>query len=94
MKVKILFFGLFCAIVLVASCKKKNEMDEQTRLFRPVIAGQLSTVNNGIVASWQNIRGAASYTVQVSRDTFRTIDASINVINTNVVPKNRILTFI
>jgi len=88
MKFKNLFLASFCAIIFFASCKKKNEMDEQTRLFRPVIAGQLSTVNNAIVASWQNIRGAASYTVQVSRDTFRTIDASINVTDTNTIQIN------
>ena len=63
---------------------------EEVRLFRPVIAGQLNADSNTIVAAWQRIAGAQSYVLQVSRDTFRTVDITMNV-DTNVVAIKKLL---
>lgn len=65
-------------VFLIASCKKDDEL-EKVRLFRPVISGDLISEGNWIQAGWQSIKGAASYTVQLSKDTFKTIDKTIEV---------------
>lgn len=69
---------LVAAVVLNFSCKKDDEL-EMVRLFRPVLAGDLVSDGNWIKAGWQSIKGAASYTVQLSRDTFKTIDRTVDV---------------
>ncbi len=61
--------------ILVVACRK-TEIAEPGRLFRPVIAGQLSSDLNNIFVAWQNIKGSTSFTLQLSRDSFRTIDVS------------------
>ena len=77
-------------IVCFAVACKKTEQFAPSRLFRPVISGQLVADSNTIVAAWQKIAGAKSYILQVSRDTFRTIDVTMNV-DTNVVEIKRLL---
>ena len=77
-------FSLMAAAMLWGACKKTDNL-QQVRLFRPVIAGELVADSNAILVSWQAIKAAASYTVQLSRDTFRTIDVSMNVVDTNKV---------
>jgi hypothetical protein len=72
-----------CCFVLILGACHKNEDLEQVRLFRPVIKDALESQGNWIKASWQPISGAVSYTVQVSRDTFRTILATATL-DTNV----------
>jgi len=78
MKCRQLYLAPLAALLLFAACKKTDSL-EPVRLFRPVIAGQLTADSNAIFAGWQKIRGATSYTVQLSRDTFRTIDRSVEV---------------
>jgi hypothetical protein len=74
----------FCAILAaVAIGCKKTELTEPTRLFRPVIEGQLSVDSNTVVAGWLKISGAKSYRFQISRDTFRTIDKTL-ALDTNI----------
>jgi hypothetical protein len=68
-----------------ASCKKDDL--GPSRLFRPVRAGDLTADSNSIMASWQKIGGATSYVVEVSRDTFRTIDLSLSVDSNEAVVK-------
>jgi hypothetical protein len=79
----VISFGLFI------SCKKKEVM-EPTRLFRPVIAGELAVDSNTIVASWQKIAGATAYEFQLSRDTFLTVDLSLPL-DTNVAVVKKLL---
>ena len=87
MKFQHILFVLLVSASLTAC--EKNETPEPVRLFRPP-SGQLSTLNNTIVVNWQDIKGAASYILQVSRDTFRTIDYSFNLdTNAFVVPNLR-----
>ncbi|MGV3765233.1 MAG: DUF5123 domain-containing protein [Chitinophagaceae bacterium] len=75
-KYRIALVMFVAAVVLNFSCKKDDEL-EQVRLFRPVLAGDLVSDGNWIKAGWQSIKGATSYTVQLSRDTFKTIDRTI-----------------
>ena len=75
------------ALVAVLSCKKTSE-PEPTRLFRPVLSGQLMADSNTISAAWQLIKGAKSYQFELSRDTFRTIDLHLNLDTNVAVIKN------
>lgn len=81
---KKLFFVLVAVTMIVAACHKNDDLGEAPRLFRPVIKDQLESNGNWIKASWQPIKGAVSYTAQVSADTFRTVVSTI-VTDTNVV---------
>jgi hypothetical protein len=88
MKIQNIFPILLASVLLVTACEK-NETSEPVRLFRPP-SGALSTLNNSIVVAWQDIKGATSYILQVSRDTFKTIDYSFTVdTNAYVVPNLR-----
>lgn len=80
---KLLFISLAATLVFVA-CKKLDDPGEAPRLFRPVIKDALESNGNWIRASWQAVAGAASYTAQLSRDSFKTIAASV-VVDTNTV---------
>lgn len=68
-----------CIVVMALAGCKKDETFEQVRLFRPVVKDALESNGNWIRASWQPIKDAKSYTVQLSRDTFRTILKSVNL---------------
>lgn len=68
------------------SCKKEFTA-EQVRLFRPVLKTDLLSEGNWIQANWQAIKGASGYLLQLSRDTFKTIDQSIST-DTNFVRIN------
>lgn len=66
-----LIFAGFCTGVFLAGCKK-DKGDEQVRLFRPTAKGALVSEGNWIEANWQAIKDAASYTVAISTDSFKT----------------------
>ncbi|MDF2189557.1 DUF4957 domain-containing protein [Paraflavitalea sp. CAU 1676] len=68
----------FCAGVFLAACKK-DEVEEQVRLFRPVLKGDLESGGNWIEVNWQSIKGAKTYTIQISKDTFKTVFQSAQV---------------
>ncbi|WP_169472407.1 DUF5123 domain-containing protein [Pedobacter hiemivivus] len=67
------------------SCKKSEDLGKVPRLFRPVIKGALLAPSNYIEGSWQKMSEAKGYIAQISRDTFRTIDKSVNLDSNNVV---------
>ena len=71
----ILFLGVIT--VIFYSCKKENGQTEQTRLFRPVLNLPLSVQGNAIIVNMGSLKDAVSYSIEVSRDTFRTIDYKI-----------------
>lgn len=71
--------GALALMTSIASCKKETDLGEAPRLFRPTVKGNLISTGNYIEASWQTIKGAASYTLQISRDTFKTIDRTLEV---------------
>src|SRR5688572_13866593 len=78
MKQKELVLIICTILVVVAGCKKDNA-DIPSRLFRPAAGAALVADSNAILVSWLEIKGVESYTLQVSHDTFKTIDKSINV---------------
>ena len=78
--------GLFMVLVgccLLVGCKE-DEVFTQTRLFSPVLNKDLSSELNTIIVNMGKIKQVDSYTLEVSRDTFRTMDYTITV-DTNYV---------
>lgn len=77
--------------VLFTSCKKDDDHYEQTRLFRPVLNGEGLTVENNVITiNMGKLREAASYTIEVSRDSFKVVDYTVTV-DTNYVVLNEAL---
>lgn len=78
-----------CLIVTMfnACDKDDNETYEKTRLFRPVLNEPLFTEGNTIIVNMGKLKGAVGYTLEVSRDTFNTIEYTI-VTDTNYVEIN------
>lgn len=72
------------ALGFMFACKPEEEITAATRLFRPVLNKELSAKNNTIIVNMANIKAAVGYTVEVSRDTFKTVDYKIEV-DTNYV---------
>lgn len=80
-----ILFALLTLAVL-AGCEKDDEQFfERTRLFRPVLNEPLMAEGNTIIVNMGNIREAVSYTMEVSRDTFQTIDYTIDVDTSYVI---------
>lgn len=73
-----IIYILALTVFIYTSCKKDDDLT-MPRLFRPVSTGVLTADSNTIEASWQPIAGATGYQVEVSRDTFRTIDMTMLV---------------
>ncbi|WP_232826531.1 DUF4957 domain-containing protein [Lewinella sp. IMCC34183] len=69
---KVLFLLLGGALVFLAGCEKE-EIYEETRLFRPVLNEPLEAELNTIIVNMGNIRRANSYTIEVSRDSFASV---------------------
>lgn len=86
---KKIFFLLLITTGLINACKKATDL-EMPRLFRPQLSGSLTADSNTIVAAWQNVSGATAYQLQLSRDTFRTVDLSITL-DTNVAVVKQLL---
>ncbi len=81
---KNILLGFLFTILVFLACEKEEEFGI-TRLFRPVTnQDDIISGGNWILISWQSIKGAVSYTVEISRDTFKTIDVSVDV-DTNYV---------
>jgi len=81
---KKLIYILTVLLIVMAACKKNDDLGEAPRLFRPVLKEDLVSEGNWIKASWQAVKGANSYTAEISTDTFKTITASL-VVDTNYV---------
>jgi len=86
---KNLLFIILMATVVFGACKKATEM-ELPRLFRPQAEQALVADSNTIVASWLKVNGAIAYEVQLSRDTFRTVDLALRI-DTNVAVMKKLL---
>ena len=67
------------------ACKEDEMIYEQTRLFRPVLNEELFSEANTIIVNMGNLREAVSYTLEVSRDTFKTVDYLIEADTAYVV---------
>ncbi|MEO6521702.1 MAG: DUF5123 domain-containing protein [Mucilaginibacter sp.] len=85
------FILTICAamMLLAAACKKSDSLSGvPDRLFRPVLRSSLLAPDNSVTAEWQKIDGAAHYTVQLSRDTFKHIDATLTIDSSRFVFAN------
>ncbi len=65
---------LLLGIVAFSACKEDEEMFERTRLFRPVLNEALFSEANTIIVNMGDLKEAVSYTLEVSRDTFKTVE--------------------
>lgn len=81
---------LLMAVVAVSACKEEEEMFEETRLFRPVLNEDLFSEGNTIIVNQGNMKSAVSYTLEVSRDTFQTVEYVIET-DTSYVEINKAL---
>ncbi|UCS92868.1 DUF5123 domain-containing protein [Echinicola marina] len=79
----ILMFSV--AMLAFSSCEEDDEMFERTRLFRPVLTEDLFSEANTIIVNMGKMKEAISYTLEVSRDTFKTTDYVIETDTSYVV---------
>lgn len=87
-----IYLLILCSfLVLVFSCKEEDEVFPETRLFRPVLSEDLSAQGNAIVVNMGKLKKAVSYTLEVSRDTFKTIDYTIQSDTSYVVIDDALL---
>lgn len=82
-------FLVLLGVILFNACDKDDDLGfEKTRLFRPVLNEDLYSIGNAIVVDMAKLKAANSYTLEVSRDTFRNVEYTI-VVDTNFVEINR-----
>lgn len=83
---------LFVSTILFISCDDDDNtaLDEEVRMFRPVLNENLFAEGNEIIVNMGKLKSAVSYNLEVSRDTFATIDYNISV-DTNYVRINKSL---
>ncbi len=84
---KKILFVLLTAVLIFTACKKASDLGEAPRIFGPVISGALLVDSNTITASWLKIDAATAYEVQLSRDTFRTVDVYLRIDTTRAMFK-------
>lgn len=77
---------MISSITLMIGCKEE-EVYPETRLFMPVLNEDLQSVDNTIIVDLARMKKAVSYTLEVSRDTFQTIDYTIES-DTNYIEIN------
>ena len=75
---------LLLGLMFFGGCKKEETLPEAPRLFRPVISGEILGSGNWLSAQWTKVKDAASYTAEISRDSFRTVIKSVTA-DTNLV---------
>jgi hypothetical protein len=76
-----IFAYILCCMVaglLFASCEKDEDSLETPRLFKPQVAVD-NSIDNQLMVAWLPMKGAVQYKMEVSRDTFKTIDKSVIV---------------
>ncbi|WP_442846385.1 DUF5123 domain-containing protein [Leeuwenhoekiella sp. H156] len=84
-----LLFAFSLALLALVACKEDDEqLDEATRLFRPVLNEDLYAEGNTIIVNMAKLKRAEQYQLEVSRDTFQTIEYTIQV-DTNFVEINK-----
>jgi hypothetical protein len=92
MKKNKIYTGLFfflSSLLLLASCQDEESWP-RTRLFSPVLNKDLSSEENTIIVNLAKMKDVVSYIIEVSRDTFKTIDYTVTV-DTNYVVINKAL---
>lgn len=76
---------LLVGVLIFVSCSENEDMIKQTRLFRPVLNKNLSSIDNTIIVDMAKMKEAVLYKVEVSRDTFKTIVKTIEGPENSVV---------
>lgn len=76
-KSNIFSFIIIGMVAFAISGCQKEEVYEQTRLFRPALNKPLSVIENVITVNMAKIKDAKGYIVTVSRDSFKTTDYTI-----------------
>ncbi|WP_308991062.1 DUF5123 domain-containing protein [Mariniflexile litorale] len=80
---------LCLTLTMFCACDKDDEQTyDKTRLFRPVLNQNLFANGNTIVVNMGKLKGAVGYTIEVSRDTFTTVEYTI-LTDTNYVEINK-----
>lgn len=79
LNIRIVLVLLVTGILIVFSCKKEEENFPRTRLFQPVLNKNMTAVDNSIVVELGDMKEAQRYQVEVSRDSFVTVDYSFEV---------------
>jgi hypothetical protein len=82
---RFLFFLLAGLAVCTVACDEDEMIFEETRLFRPVLNEPLFAENNTIIVNLGNIIAATSYTLEVSQDSFQTVDYVVDTDTSYVV---------
>jgi len=83
LSIKVILF-LCLSVIVFNACQADEQMFEKTRLFRPVLSDKLTAEGNVVIVNMGKLKEAISYTLEVSRDTFKTIDYTIKT-DTNYV---------
>ena len=65
-------------LLIFLACEDQEEYP-RTRLFSPVLNEELLAVNNTIIINMGKMKNAISYTLEISRDTFKTIEYTVEV---------------
>ena len=78
------FFFILVGILMFSACEKDDESFSRNRLFRPVLNEDLFAERNTIIVNLGKLKEAESYTIEVSRDTFASIEYTIQT-DTNYV---------
>lgn len=89
LRIKALLMLCF-SIVMFNACNKDDDQSvvEETRLFRPVLNEDLFSEGNTIIVNMGTLKRAVGYTLEVSRDTFASIDYTIQT-DTSYVEINK-----
>lgn len=74
---------LITGFLIFLACEEEEEYP-RTRLFSPVLNEDLLAVNNTIIVNMGKMKNAVSYTLEISRDTFKTIEYTVET-DTNYV---------
>jgi hypothetical protein len=85
--IRTILFVLISAMMIMNACKKE-EIYPRTRLFSPVLNAELLSVDNTIIVNMGKMKEAVSYTLELSRDTFKTKDYTVEI-DTNYVIINK-----
>lgn len=79
-----IFMALIVGLIIFVSCQSEEQIYPKTRLFRPVLNEELFSIDNTIIVDMGKMKEANKYTIEVSRDTFKTVDYLLEV-DTNYV---------
>lgn len=71
---ELLLVLLLCTACFMACSDDDESQFEKTRLFRPVLNEDMEAEGNSIIVDMGSLKAAESYTFEVSRDTFATLD--------------------